>query len=61
LQDLFDLDVYLALGGRDRSEATEKEVRLYWRACDRFISRRTGQPRLIAGLETILRWFARFR
>ena len=46
LQDLFDLDFYVALGGRERSEVTKKESRRYWRACHRFISRRTGQPNI---------------
>src|SRR5262249_2901210 len=41
LQDLFDLDFYLAFGGRERGEITEAESSAYWDRCHRFIDRRT--------------------
>lgn len=60
LQDLFDLDFYVAFGGRERSEVTEREARRYWEASLRFIDRRSGAPRGIRVLETVIGWVLRF-
>ena len=59
LQDLFDLDFYVALGGRERSEVTDREARRYWRTADRFISRRTGEPLASRVLQNVIHWLMR--
>jgi hypothetical protein len=59
LQDLFDLDFYVALGGRERSEVTDKEANRYWRTSDRFISRRSGEPAGSRLLKNVILWLLR--